>query len=41
VNGAIGVLVGPLEHPISVVAMSIDGGRIASIDVVVAPTIER
>jgi len=41
VNGSIGVLVGPLEDPISVVAMSIDGGRIASIDVVVAPTIER
>jgi RNA polymerase sigma factor (sigma-70 family) len=41
VNGSVGVLVGPLEHPISVVAMSIDGGRIASIDVVVAPTIER
>ena len=41
VNGAIGVLVGPLERPISVVAMSIDAGRIASIDVVVAPTIER
>jgi RNA polymerase sigma-70 factor, ECF subfamily len=41
VNGSIGVLVGPLERPISVVAMSIDGGRIASIDIVVAPTIER
>jgi RNA polymerase sigma factor (sigma-70 family) len=39
VNGSIGVLVGPLEHPISVVAMSIDDGRIASIDIVVAPTI--
>jgi RNA polymerase sigma-70 factor (ECF subfamily) len=41
VNGSIGVLVGPIERPISVVAMSIDDGRIASIDIVVAPTIER
>jgi RNA polymerase sigma factor (sigma-70 family) len=39
VNGAPGVLVGPLERPISVVAFTVAAGRIATLDVVVAPTI--
>jgi RNA polymerase sigma-70 factor (ECF subfamily) len=37
VNGAPGVLVGPLEHPIAVAAFTAANGRIASIDVIVAP----
>ena len=37
VNGAPGLLVGPLEHPVSVVAFTIAGGRIAAMEVVVAP----
>jgi RNA polymerase sigma-70 factor (ECF subfamily) len=37
VNGAAGVLVGPLERPIAVAAFTIANGRIASVDVIVAP----
>ena len=39
VNGAPGVLVGPLEAPISVVAFTVARGRIASVDVIASPTI--
>jgi RNA polymerase sigma factor (sigma-70 family) len=41
VNGAPGVLVGPLERPLSVVAFTVSGGRIAALDVFVRPTISR
>ena len=37
VNGAVGILVGPLERPIAVAAIAVAGGRIASIELVVAP----
>jgi len=37
VNGTAGVLVGPPERPISVVAFTVANGRIASIDVLTAP----
>jgi len=39
VNGAPGVLVGSVEKPISVVAFTVSGGKIASIDVIVGPTL--
>ena len=39
VNGAPGVLVGPLEHPIAVAAFTVANGRIVSLDVIVAPTL--
>ena len=39
VNGAPGVLVGPLEHPIAVAAFTVENGRIVSLDVIVAPTL--
>jgi hypothetical protein len=39
VNGQAGALVGPLEHPLSVVAFTVAGGRIASVDVIVDPRI--
>src|SRR5438093_1524366 len=39
VNGAPGVLVGPLEAPISVVAFTVARGRIASVDVIASATI--
>src|SRR5438045_2544775 len=41
VNGAPGVLVGPLDAPISVVAFTVARGRIASVDVIASPTIGR
>jgi hypothetical protein len=37
VNGEPGVLVGPLERPIAVATFTIARGRIASVDIVVAP----
>ncbi len=37
VNGAAGVVVGPVERPIAVGAFTVVDGRIASIDIVVAP----
>jgi RNA polymerase sigma factor (sigma-70 family) len=37
VNGAPGVLVGPLERPIAVAAFTVADGRIVSLDVIVAP----
>jgi RNA polymerase sigma factor (sigma-70 family) len=37
VNGTAGVLVGPAERPLSVVAFTVVNGRIASIDVLTAP----
>src|SRR4051794_864876 len=37
VNGAVGALVGPPERPLAVVAFTVAGGRIATIDVVLAP----
>jgi len=39
VNGAAGILVGPLEHPIAVAAFTVARGRIASVDVIASPTI--
>jgi RNA polymerase sigma-70 factor (ECF subfamily) len=39
VNGAPGVLVGPVEQPISVVAFAVAGGRITALDVFVRPSI--
>ncbi len=39
VNGAPGVLVGPLERPIAVAAFTVADGRIVSLDVIVAPTL--
>jgi RNA polymerase sigma factor (sigma-70 family) len=39
VNGGPGILVGPLEKPRAVVALTIAEGRIASVDVIVSPTI--
>jgi hypothetical protein len=39
VNGSVGILVGPLERPISVVAVAVAGGRIQALDIVLAPTI--
>jgi hypothetical protein len=41
VNGAPGILVGPIEKPIAVVAFTVHGDRIASVDVIAAPTIAR
>jgi len=40
VNGAPGLLVGPLERPIAVAAFTVTGGRIVSLDVIVAPTLD-
>jgi RNA polymerase sigma factor (sigma-70 family) len=37
VNGEPGILVGPPERPIAVAAFTVAGGRIASVDVIVAP----
>jgi RNA polymerase sigma-70 factor (ECF subfamily) len=37
VDGAPGVVVGPLERPIAVAAFTVAGGRIASIDIFVSP----
>jgi RNA polymerase sigma factor (sigma-70 family) len=39
VNGAPGVIVGPTERPASVVAFTVAGGLIASIDVIAGPTV--
>jgi RNA polymerase sigma-70 factor (ECF subfamily) len=41
VNGAAGIVVGPLERPISVVAFEIAGGRITSMEVIVGPSLAR
>jgi hypothetical protein len=41
VNGSIGVLVGPIERPISVVAFTVAHGRIASVDVIAQPRLAR
>jgi RNA polymerase sigma-70 factor (ECF subfamily) len=41
VNGTPGVIVGPLERPFSVVSFTIARGVIASVDVIVRPTITR
>jgi RNA polymerase sigma-70 factor (ECF subfamily) len=41
VNGGAGIVVGPLDRPISVVAFEIAGGRITSMDVIVGPTLAR
>jgi len=41
VNGAAGVLVGPLEAPLSVVAFTVARGLIASVDVIVDPKLAR
>jgi len=41
VNGMPGVLVGPLERPISVVAFTVARGRIASVDVIASPATGR
>ena len=41
VNGTAGVIVGPIERPISVVAFTIRNDRIASVDVIAAPTPSR
>ena len=37
VNGGAGILVGPLDDPIAVVAMTIADGLIATVDVIVRP----
>ena len=39
VNGAAGLLLGSVERPVSVVAFAVARGRIASVDVIVSPTI--
>jgi RNA polymerase sigma-70 factor, ECF subfamily len=41
VNGGPGILVGPLDKPRAVVAFTIAGDRIASVDVIAWPTIAR
>ena len=41
VNGTPGVIVGPLDRPFSVVSFTITRGRIASVDVIVGPTITQ
>jgi RNA polymerase sigma factor (sigma-70 family) len=41
VNGSAGLLLGDSEQPFSVVAFAVVGGRIASIDVLVGPTLGR
>jgi RNA polymerase sigma-70 factor (ECF subfamily) len=38
VNGAAGILVGPLERPLAVVSFTVTRGRIATVDVIVSPT---
>ncbi len=39
VDGAPGIVVGPVDRPIAVAAMTFAGDRIASIDIVVSPTL--
>jgi RNA polymerase sigma-70 factor (ECF subfamily) len=41
VNGGAGVLVGPIEQPLAVAAMTVVDGRIAALDVIVSPTLSR
>jgi RNA polymerase sigma factor (sigma-70 family) len=41
VNGAPGILVGPVENPFAVVAFTVAGDRITSVDVITGPTIAR
>ncbi|HLY94156.1 MAG TPA: sigma-70 family RNA polymerase sigma factor [Gaiellaceae bacterium] len=41
VNGVAGAIVGPLDDPISVVAFTIVGDRIASVDVIARPKLAR
>jgi RNA polymerase sigma factor (sigma-70 family) len=41
VNGGAGVLVGPIEEPVAVAAMTVVNGKIAAVDVIVAPTLSR
>jgi RNA polymerase sigma-70 factor (ECF subfamily) len=39
VNGTAGILVGPLERPIAVAAFTVAHDRIASVDVIISPTL--